>query len=79
MTVDLDAPLGTAGSLMLDELMSIHWRHRPEPRRTARLLVADLPTGRLQLSCNEAVDEAVATLDGCRSGGCTTRRSSLST
>lgn len=65
---DLDAPLGTAGTLMLDELMSIDWRHQPEPRRAARLLVADLPTGRLELSCNEAVDEVVASLDGVQVG-----------
>ena len=62
--IDLNAPLGTAGSLLLDELMSIEWRHRPEPRRAAPLLVAGLPTGRLELSCNQAVDEVVATLDG---------------
>lgn len=64
MTADLDAPLGTAGSLVLDELMSVQWRHRPEPRRSARLLVADLPTGRLELSCNDEVTDVVATLDG---------------
>lgn len=65
---DLDAPLGTEGTLMLDELMSIEWRHAPEPRRAAHLLVADLPTGRLELSCNEAVNEVVATLDGAQVG-----------
>lgn len=68
MTTDLDAPLGAAGTLVLDELMSIEWRHHPEPRRAARLLVADLPTGRLELSCNAAVDEVVATLDGQQVG-----------
>jgi len=65
---DLDAPLGVAGTVLLDELMSIEWRHRPEPRRAAVLLVADLPTGRLELSCNEAVNEVVATLDGVQVG-----------
>jgi len=65
---DLKAPLGTAGTLMLDELERIWWRHEPAPRRAARLLVADLPTGRLELSCNEAVDEVTATLDGERVG-----------
>ncbi len=65
---DLDAPLGTAGTLLLDELESIWWRHEPTPRRAARLLVADLPTGRLELTCNEAVDEVTATLDGRQVG-----------
>ncbi len=65
---DLDTPLGTAGTLLLDELESIWWRHEPTPRRAARLLVADLPTGRLELTCNEAVDEVTATLDGRQVG-----------
>lgn len=65
---DLNAPLGTAGTLLLDELESIWWRHEPKPRRAARLLVADLPIGRLELTCNEAVDEVTATLDGRQVG-----------
>lgn len=61
-------PLGTPGSVLLDELVSIHWRHAPEPRRAALLLAAGLPPGRLELRCNEAVDEVTATLDGVQVG-----------